>query len=876
MEAEPLTDARVQIHAGGEYLSASVQTADGRWVRIHSGRQPVAEAEQFIEAALGAVPGGAPAVVFVICPGLGYVIEAIGRRAPSTKVIAIEPFPALARAMLARRDWRDWLESGRLTMLVGPDYRGAAEVGRLISPQVIASTSIVELPVMRRECPDDSARARAIARRILDGAQLNAEARRAFAGRYLLNTLRNLPAIAEEGDVAALRGAFAGVPAIVVAAGPSLDTNIPYLKSLQGRAVIIAVDTTLRPLRAAGIQPHIVVAVDPSEMNARHMLGLDDTDGSWLVSEGSIDPRVFPQFAGHVFSFKVSNHQPWAWLRTHGFDRGTLRAWGSVLTTAFDLALDMGCDPVVFAGADLAYPGGVHYCRGTMNEDPRNHFASAEVRAHGFTEALRHHQRVTCVETDVHGQPIESTPQFVQFRDWLVSRAEEAVQEAAGRRILNATGAGILHGAGVVQASLAALPIASTKVDVAARLASAWRKSRDGDRASGERLAATLAGAGAQSLPIDAWLDFAVGTLTSEEVVSCVVPYWSLPPSVTAQPESLTRRAGRRVQFSAAAAGSARIRWDVSRDDGASWHEVPDVSSATYSFVATAADDGARVRARFSNRRGEAVSAEARLTVPANAPPWDVNGDGRTDLLWRNTRTGDAVIWTLDGVARVDMRGLEPFTPMVEEQIVGAADFDGDGKVELLWRHAVTGAIHVWRLHGGVQAAVAGLPSEPDAAWIIVGTVDMHGTGRPGILWQHATTGALRYWVLDGTVLVGVEAIAHDSEPAWRVVATADGDGHGHANLYWRHGATGDNRIWHMDGTVCAAVSRLDAEPDLQWRMVVAVDLNGDGRPDLVWHNPTTGGGRVWFMDGAARIGEAALETVPPEWVPCPQDTTRR
>ena len=46
-----------------------------------------------------------------------------------------------------------------------------------------------------------------------------------------------------------------------------------------------------------------------------------------------------------------------------------MRAWGSVLTTAYDLAVKLGCDPIVFIGADLAYTDAQPYCRGTVYEE---------------------------------------------------------------------------------------------------------------------------------------------------------------------------------------------------------------------------------------------------------------------------------------------------------------------------------------------------------------------------------------------------------------------------------------------------------------------------------------------------------------------------
>jgi GTPase SAR1 family protein len=47
-----------------------------------------------------------------------------------------------------------------------------------------------------------------------------------------------------------------------------------------------------------------------------------------------------------------SDHEPWPWLRSLGLDRSVLEVWGSVLTGAVDLAIRMGCSPIVLVGAD--------------------------------------------------------------------------------------------------------------------------------------------------------------------------------------------------------------------------------------------------------------------------------------------------------------------------------------------------------------------------------------------------------------------------------------------------------------------------------------------------------------------------------------------
>jgi hypothetical protein len=314
--------------------------------------------------------------------------------------------------------------------------------------------------------------------------------------------------ISTEGDAAELTGLFPDVPAIVVGAGPSLDRNLELLSGLEGKALLIAVDTALRPLLAAGIRPHLVVAVDPSDVNARHLTNLGDTRGVWLVSEGSIAPEVLPAFAQRTFTFRVSDHEPWPWIAAHGAGRGQLRAWGSVLTTAFDLACVAGCGPIAFAGADLAYSHGLQYCRNTAYEKEWRDFPTDADRAELMRQTLAEQPQE--VEKDVHGRNVHTTANYIQFRDWIVARAAEA----SDRTVINFTDAGILHGAGIRQASAtdadASMLVGAEPVDIDGRLAAAWSRRTEDRRAAASKLVEALSQPA--GLPIESWFSFAGDT----------------------------------------------------------------------------------------------------------------------------------------------------------------------------------------------------------------------------------------------------------------------------------------------------------------------------------------------------------------------------
>jgi hypothetical protein len=306
--AVPADTGRVRLIDGGWKLQDEAKGG----IAIHS-RDPQREADRTVSQLLA---NGTPDFIVAIGFGLGYVADALERTNWAGKLLVLEPLPEAIAPMLARREWLTWLEADRLRVLAGPDYTGAADCWPWFGDGSVEPTVTVN-PAIARLVPGATEEAMRVVNRVRFDARANADARREQAPRYLTNTLRNLAAIGSQPDVSVLTGAARGVPVIVAAAGPSLEAAIPALRQIRG-AVLISVDTALRPLLAAGVHPHAVVAVDPSEANGRHLLDLPPCEDTFLVSEGSIDPLAVAAFRGRTFFFSVSDHQPWPWLRSLG------------------------------------------------------------------------------------------------------------------------------------------------------------------------------------------------------------------------------------------------------------------------------------------------------------------------------------------------------------------------------------------------------------------------------------------------------------------------------------------------------------------------------------------------------------------------------
>jgi parallel beta-helix repeat protein len=240
----------------------------------------------------------------------------------------------------------------------------------------------------------------------------------------------------------------------------------------------------------------------------------------------------------------------------------------------------------------------------------------------------------------------------------------------------------------------------------------------------------------------------------------------------------------------------------------------------------------------------------------------DINNDGKPDLLWRNAATGANAVWYMDGVTLSGIADL-PALPNAAYAIVGTGDFNGDGKTDVLWRNTVTGANAVWYMDGVTLSGIADLPALPNAAYAIVGTGDFNGDGKTDVLWRNTVTGANAIWYMDGVALIGVADLPALPNAAYAIVGTGDFNGDGKTDVLWRNTATGANAIWYMDGVALIGVADLPALPNAAYAIVGTSDFNGDGKPDILWRNTTTGSNAVWYMDGVTMTGIADLPALP-------------
>lgn len=292
--------------------------------------------------------------------GLGHHVAAFRARNPCPMIIYEPSRPRLQAALRASPDLA-WLESEEVVVTDDPEklrghltrlYRAGMRV------KVYPHPSLQRLdPGAVREATRRVARAKASIDR-------EAETRQSRADDWAEATIGNARHLIQNPSVGLLRDAFAGVPAVICAAGPSLTRQLPALERHRDRVLVIAIGQSLGALRAAGIEPDLVHVVDSQDV-AHQLHDAGDTECLDLVLPPQAHPSLFDvPVRRRWVSFHESN--PFAcWMAEQLGAPGLVAAAGTVVQCSVHLARELGCGPITLIGQDLAFTDGRIYAEGT-------------------------------------------------------------------------------------------------------------------------------------------------------------------------------------------------------------------------------------------------------------------------------------------------------------------------------------------------------------------------------------------------------------------------------------------------------------------------------------------------------------------------------
>lgn len=369
---------------------------------------------------------GIEGVVVLLGMGFGYLAEEVLAKLGRGHVLVIcEADPRIFRAAMFHRDLTGLFNDPRVQVVVGDDLPRLDHVLGLASKAMYVADKIhmVTCGASRKWNPACYDRIAARVRERMKVLEINRNTMGGLGRRMMTNLLENAHLIMDMPGVARFEGLFKGLPAVIVAAGPSLEKNFHLLKEVKGRAVIIACDTVLRLLVPHGIIPDVTITADPHEATYRKFRDLPMDRDAILICHPANYPDLFRTFNGRRFTtgpqLALYRFLSRFWKPKGRIDHKTQ----SGAHLAFNFANLIGADPIIFIGQDLCY------------YDNKKH-AGNLTKGSPFEEkgGLKEHETAT----DILGRPVETTVLFQSFKVIL----DDMVRDSPAR-VINATEGGL-------------------------------------------------------------------------------------------------------------------------------------------------------------------------------------------------------------------------------------------------------------------------------------------------------------------------------------------------------------------------------------------------------------------------------------------------
>lgn len=189
-----------------------------------------------------------------------------------------------------------------------------------------------------------------------------------WSEKWQENSIHNQVFLSEDNNLNVLYK-ITNKPIIIASGGPSLNKQLPLLKQIKDRVIILAAGSTINSLITHGIIPDYVASIDGGEANYKHFKNIDVKDTGLIYSTSS-HYKIQRDWRGERFVFlgaEDQDDQQKIKLK-YSVELPLIAGGGSVANYCYSIATKMTTGPIVLIGQDLAYTklqshasGNLHY-----------------------------------------------------------------------------------------------------------------------------------------------------------------------------------------------------------------------------------------------------------------------------------------------------------------------------------------------------------------------------------------------------------------------------------------------------------------------------------------------------------------------------------
>lgn len=361
--------------------------------------------------------------------GLGYHIETFIDKYPNIPFCIYEPAPDIFKIFLENRDLKHILSKQCLDIDFEDGHNGALNFLKRNVKKYEGNYLLIVLPVYEKIYQQKYSDFLNAYKLLLKNSLSSFKVNLAFEKRWITNGMKNFGDVLSTPNILIERkNYFKDKPAIIAAAGPSLNDeieNLRYIKE-EGLAYIFSVGSAVNTLIANDIYPHAACTYDPTEKNQIVFQKIKDAEIKEipLIFGSSVGFEVIEDYPGPKYHMITNQDTTSMYYLDIKDDENieTVRDAPTIAVVTLELLYRLGFNPIILVGQNLAHRGKYKYATGIDYIDP----------------IKKDESKKTIYVKDVYGREVETTEGFNCMR----AQMEFYAKSFKDVEVLNATKGG--------------------------------------------------------------------------------------------------------------------------------------------------------------------------------------------------------------------------------------------------------------------------------------------------------------------------------------------------------------------------------------------------------------------------------------------------
>ncbi|MBR2069554.1 MAG: motility associated factor glycosyltransferase family protein [Candidatus Gastranaerophilales bacterium] len=327
-------------------------------VELHSAQGALAEAQNIANK----VTDDFNSLKIIYGLGLGYLPDTVSKKCTKSKIVIYEPNLDIIKLVLSIAQIDALYQNN--VFLVSDNDEFSTLLKKIITPET--DLSIVFLnsykTLFYNNILDVFQKAQDIQAEVIGNRNTYIE-KMPNASR---ETLFNLKKIIKSPNIEQLKDIYKNKTALILCAGPSLETNIETIKQNQDKFITFALNPSLKLLKKYSIIPDFIISIDVID-NQNQFEGIDLLNSYFITDAFTHSCVVRRQAKKHFFYISNENFFNY-WVRRSLKIENNLKTLGTSSYTALCCAILMGFSKIIFIGQDLSFKGGKCYSSGGQYE----------------------------------------------------------------------------------------------------------------------------------------------------------------------------------------------------------------------------------------------------------------------------------------------------------------------------------------------------------------------------------------------------------------------------------------------------------------------------------------------------------------------------